>query len=88
MIRVDPATALLLYLTATLVALGWIWGRSYWVRRQRDWLLPEACLYRCEFCDYVYLDKREANVTACPQCQSYNKDNRYQADTDVAEVEP
>lgn len=72
MIELSPATALLLYLGATLLCLFGIWIFSHYRTRRRRFMPLEKELTVCEFCHFAYLDAGIKSITRCPCCNSYN----------------
>lgn len=73
MIELSPATALLLYLGATLAVLMGVWIASHYRSYRRRFLPPEKELKVCEFCHFAYLDIGAKKISRCPRCDSYNK---------------
>lgn len=78
MIEVAPSTGFMLYLAITLSTLLLIWVSYHFKARKRVVITPEALLLVCEYCQCAYVDDRTKAVTQCPQCNSFNKNNRYQ----------
>ncbi|MEI8366328.1 MAG: hypothetical protein WCF65_07905 [Parachlamydiaceae bacterium] len=76
MIELSPATALLLYLGATLAILMGVWIASHYRAHKRRFLPPEKDLNVCEFCHFAYLDTGAKKITRCPRCDSLNKSSR------------
>lgn len=77
MIELSPSTAIMLYLSLTLVAVLGLWGYNHYRTRNRSLKMDAQQLLVCEYCHYVYLEANEAAVTQCPQCHSFNKLNSY-----------
>lgn len=75
MIELSANTALMLYLLWTLTWLLGIWGFHHYRTKNRKILPDEQQMFVCEFCHYVYMNDEYKNVTKCPQCLSYNKNN-------------
>lgn len=73
MIALSPTTALMLYLGLTLLSLLGIWIASHYYSRHRRFMPLEKKLIVCEFCLFAYLDSSNKQVTQCPRCESYNK---------------
>lgn len=79
MILINPATAIMLYLAMTLVVLLTVWILSHYKRKKRKIFQIEKELFVCEYCHSTYVDDHAKKVTRCPQCQSFNEQNTYQA---------
>lgn len=77
MITVSTTTAMMLYLCLTLVVLLGLWTYQHYRLRTKKIEITEQELFVCEYCLFVYLEEKTKNVTQCPQCQSYNKNNNY-----------
>lgn len=75
MIELSANTALMLYLLITTAILLSIWSFYHYSRRSKQSIPLEQQLYICEYCHFVYLEEMTKQVTKCPQCQSFNKDN-------------
>lgn len=76
MIELNPATALMLYLALTLMAILGIWISSHYRSRKRRFMPMEKELVVCEFCHFAYLDAGAQKVTRCPQCESFNQKSK------------
>lgn len=77
MITLLPATAAMLYLLMTLTVLLGLWISQHYKTRGKKLSLEEHELLICEYCHNAYLGNKIKTVTQCPQCKSYNKNNRY-----------
>ncbi len=77
MIELTPITALMLYLCLTLATLMGIWGWHHLSSRKKKIVITEQELLVCEYCHFAYLAQISKGVTKCPQCDSFNKLNRY-----------
>lgn len=77
MISLSPNTALMLYLCLTLAILFGVWLSNHYKTRRKKIVLAEEHLLVCEYCHCAYLAQAEKQVTQCPQCNSYNKNNSY-----------
>lgn len=77
MIALTAPTAIMIYLGVTLGSLLLLWFISHLYTRNAKLLLTEHQLYECEFCQNLYLDQKSVEVTQCPQCESFNKENKY-----------
>jgi hypothetical protein len=72
MIELNPATALMVYLGLTLMAILGIWAASHYRARKRRFLPLEKELVVCEFCHFAYLEVGSQKITRCPRCESLN----------------
>lgn len=79
MFEVTAATAAILYLSATLAFLFGIWLFQHQRSCKRVFLSKKEALFVCEFCHFAYVADTVKEVTKCPQCSSYNKENRYKS---------
>lgn len=77
MIQISITTAIIIYLSLSLLLLFSLWLKHNNERRQRTPQAPLSQLYICEYCHFPYLGETEVPVTRCPQCSSMNKDNAY-----------
>jgi len=77
-IELSPTSALMLYLCMTLAVLLGLWTFSHWSSRKKVIVVSEQELYVCEYCQCAYMDESAKEVTACPECKSFNKNNLYQ----------
>lgn len=77
MIELSPTTAMMVYLCVTLAMLIGIWAYHHYRCRRRKVVLIQQELYVCEYCHFTYLDQVAKPITQCPQCDSFNKKNRY-----------
>lgn len=77
MIELNANTALMLYLLWTIAWLLGLWGVHHYRTKNRAILPDEQELFVCEFCHYAYLNEGYKKVTKCPQCSSFNKNNRF-----------
>lgn len=77
MIALSSTAAAMLYLCITMISLLGIWTyHHYQSRRKRITITPqELCV--CEYCHFAYLAEIAKEVTQCPQCLCYNKNNQY-----------
>jgi len=83
MIEISPTAATMLYLGLTISILLGLWIYQQY-RFQRKKILPaEQKLLICEFCHFAYLEDQAKNVTRCPQCQSFNKNNSYKSSKSI-----
>ncbi len=77
MIDISTATATTLYLCLTIGFLLVVWLMEHYSSTKKKIILAKEELLVCEFCHFAYLADRSKQVTQCPQCLSYNKDNLY-----------
>jgi len=77
MIEVTAANAALLYLGATLAVLFGLWALYHYRTLRRIILSSPEELLVCEYCHFAYMAEATLKVTRCPQCRSFNKNNRY-----------
>ncbi len=77
MIELTPNTALMLYLTVTLVLIFGIWCFQIFYKPKKKFepMGQELCV--CEFCHFVYLNNQVKKINQCPQCNSYNIHNQF-----------
>ena len=71
MLKVDIATAIVLYLLSSLtLVLGvWVW---YALRHRPKSLQTERkTALRCDICLHVFIASTEANSERCPRCRSW-----------------
>lgn len=76
MIHLDARSAVVLYLSLTLLGLLVLWLRQKAPGGEETGAM-ERGLFHCEFCAELYLECSWKGVTRCPCCQGWNKDNRY-----------
>lgn len=77
MIVLSTTTALMLYLFFTLTLLLSLFAYQHFALRSKKIVVSEDELLCCEYCHFAYLADRAKTVTKCPQCNSFNKENRY-----------
>jgi hypothetical protein len=77
MIELSTATAVMLYLFFTLVVLLGLFVYQHFFLQSKKVVLSEEELFRCEYCHFAYLAGHTKKVTKCPQCNSFNKDNKF-----------
>lgn len=77
MISLSPAAAVMLYLTLTISALFGLWIRQHLRRKKQRIFSDRSELYMCEYCQQVYVSDPLKPVNKCPECKSFNKNNRY-----------
>lgn len=77
MIELTPITALMLYLAFTLFTLLGIWAWHHLKSRKNKVIIVKQELLVCEYCHFAYMEQIGKDVTTCPQCGSFNKNNRY-----------
>lgn len=77
MIELSANTALMLYLGLTLATLMGLWAVQHFQKRRKKILTHDQELLICEFCHFAYLGDIGKPVSKCPQCQSFNKGNKF-----------
>jgi len=77
MIVLSTTTALMLYLSFTLGLLLALFAYQHFALRSKKIIVSEDELLCCEYCHFAYLADCTKQVTKCPQCNSFNKDNRF-----------
>lgn len=77
MIHLSAAAAIMLYLGVTLFAVLGMWVYFHLKSKKRKILSSREELYLCEYCHCIYLADPLIPNNQCPECQSYNKNNRY-----------
>lgn len=77
MIELSLTAAFIMYLSLTLLALLGIWGWQHWKKKTKVIAQPPKELFVCEYCHFAYLFDSNKKVNQCPQCFSYNKENRF-----------
>ncbi len=77
MIELTPSIAINLYLGLTLALVLGIWFYHHYTSKAKKILPSDKRLYVCEYCHFAYLEESAKEVTQCPQCQSFNKDNSF-----------
>lgn len=79
MIEITPTTAFVLYLAMTLATLSGFWIYQHVHFRRKVIRTAAEYLFLCEYCQNAYIQDSSKEVTQCPNCLSYNKNNRYRA---------
>lgn len=79
MIEVAPNTAIMLYLAISLTAILGLWLYSHASKRKKKIVTSEQRLLVCEYCHCAYVEDLTKEVTKCPDCNSFNKNNPYTA---------
>lgn len=77
MIEVTAATAFLLYLAMSLAVLFILWSYRHFRECKKTIISPSEELFLCEYCHFLYMEKSNRSITRCPECHSFNKNNRY-----------
>jgi hypothetical protein len=72
MINLDFVTAVSFYALVCIcpVFLLWVLGRK---QKERDLVLDPDYIWHCSVCTYTYINTREAHISTCPRCLSFNK---------------
>jgi uncharacterized paraquat-inducible protein A len=77
MIELSTNAAIMLYLSMTLIPLLGLWVFQHWSARQKKIDVSDQELHVCEYCHFAYLEEIATKITKCPQCHSFNKNNRH-----------
>lgn len=77
MIELSANTAVMLYLCLTLVTVLGLWLSHHYRSKRKKILSFDHELHVCEYCHCVYLEEDIKDVTQCPQCKLFNKNNKY-----------
>ncbi|KAF3362867.1 hypothetical protein PHSC3_000609 [Chlamydiales bacterium STE3] len=78
MFEVTATHAAIFYLGSTLLVIFGFWIYQHLLSRKKAILSNPEELFVCEYCHFAYLNAANKKVNRCPQCKSFNKDNRYQ----------
>jgi hypothetical protein len=73
MFAVDISTAVLIYLSVTLLGVIFIWVRFERSRAFRKYDVHPKEVWNCEICTYTYVDSLHQTLSRCPQCKSWNR---------------
>jgi uncharacterized paraquat-inducible protein A len=77
MIELTANTAVMLYLCLTLAVIMSLWLNHHYHSRRKKIVTAEHELHVCEYCHCAYLEDDFKDVTQCPQCKLFNKNNKY-----------
>lgn len=77
MIEIAPNTAIMIYLAITLSTILSLWLYAHLVKRNKKIITTKQHLLICEYCQCAYVEDNTKDVTKCPDCQSFNKNNKY-----------
>jgi predicted Zn-ribbon and HTH transcriptional regulator len=77
MIEVAPNTAITIYLAIFLTVIMGLWLYTHLTKRHKKIIMTEQHLLICEYCQCAYVEDHTKEVTKCPDCQSFNKNNLY-----------
>jgi len=83
MITVEISTALLIYLGFFLFLCFGAWLISHLAQRRKQALPSFYNLAICEYCTNAYLAKAGEEVSKCPGCNTFNKNNLYRPSRSV-----
>jgi len=75
MINISFSSACLSYLFVTLGTL-FVVGFYFHLKKKDRQNIESSKLHICEYCQHVYLDDIDLQVTSCPQCQLLNQMNQ------------
>ncbi len=73
MIPVDISTAVLIYLSATLLAVIIVWVRFERGGSFKKYQVHPKEVWNCSVCTYTYVDSLHRELSRCPQCKSWNR---------------
>lgn len=73
MIPVSIATAVLIYLTVTLLGVIIVWVRFERSRSFKKYQVHPKEVWNCSVCTYTYVDSLHQDLSKCPQCKSWNR---------------
>lgn len=79
MIELSANTAVMLYLSFTLVVILGLWLHHHYQSRRKKIVTTDHELYLCEYCHCAYLEADFKDITQCPECGLFNKNNKYKA---------
>lgn len=79
MIELTATTAAMLYLCLTLSVLFGLWTYHHYRSRHKKITTLDQELLVCEYCHAAYLGDIAKDVSQCPQCSCYNKQNTYRS---------
>ncbi len=77
MIELSAQAAAMLYLMLTLGSLLSLWVYQHIKGKTRKILPEREILCRCEYCLTAYMADPLKKVNQCPECKSFNKENRF-----------
>jgi protein-arginine kinase activator protein McsA len=77
MIELSQTTALTVYLFISLTLLLSILIYQHFFSIKRKVRTDRERLLVCEYCHFAYLGEIGSELTQCPQCSSFNKNNTY-----------
>jgi hypothetical protein len=72
MFQIDFSFFICYYLMGMLV-FGFAWHFMFSGESKTKTLLTQDNIRQCGICLYVYFDARGSEISACPQCGSFNK---------------
>lgn len=78
MIQITLGTALLIYGTLIIVGLVVLTILGELRATGVYQVLEKQFMWRCIFCNFLYLDEEAASLSQCPRCGSYNKSKEAQ----------
>ena len=72
MIQIGLTTAMFIYGTVIVVLAIFLYFVSELRAARVYHTLERQFLWRCAFCNFLYLDESAAHISQCPRCESYN----------------
>lgn len=73
MIPVDISTAVLIYLSVTLIVVMCVWVRFERSEAFKKYQTHPKEVWSCTVCTYTYVDSLHQQLSRCPQCKSWNR---------------
>lgn len=80
MIPVDISTAVLIYLTVTLLGVIFVWVRFERSTAFKKYQVHPKEVWNCTVCTYTYVDSLHRDLSKCPQCKSWNRRSEAESD--------
>ncbi len=77
MIKIAPNTAIMIYLAITLSTILGVWFYHHLKQRRTKVVVSDQQLMICEYCTCAYTGDISKDVSQCPECKSFNKNNKY-----------
>jgi hypothetical protein len=71
MIRIDFSLALAFCILLPLVVIYILWLKRV-KQKEKDLFLNPRFIWFCSVCTYTYINTKEARISTCPRCGSFN----------------
>ncbi|MFA5118055.1 MAG: hypothetical protein WC695_04275 [Candidatus Omnitrophota bacterium] len=71
MIRIDFSLAITFYLLLPLAVIFILWLKRV-KHKEKDLFLNPKFIWFCSICTYTYINTKEAKISTCPRCGSFN----------------